>query len=140
MPIVVAPSNIRILGLNPTRDVQVCLVLSVPVLFCGRTDVRSLESAQFLALVNAALNFLFHEEPLNFGSWTNVIDQKLSYMPLNVVSEHFQPCTSIAHFNLVGAERKSHSPRLHKVHFQQQYQSGRISLFREAANPLVYCI
>lgn len=84
--IVVAPSNIRILDLNPTRDVEVCLVLSVPVSSCERKGVRSLESAQFLALVNAALNFLFHEEPWNFSSWTNVIDQKLGYMPLNMVS------------------------------------------------------
>jgi len=61
--IVVAPSNIRILGLNPTRDVEVCLVLSVPGLSCGWKSVHSLESAQLLAVVNAAMNFLFHAVP-----------------------------------------------------------------------------
>lgn len=61
--IVVAPSNIRILGLNPTRDVEVCLVLSVSLLFCGWKSVHILESAQLLVVVNAALNFLFRAGP-----------------------------------------------------------------------------
>jgi hypothetical protein len=55
--IVVAPSNIRILGLNPTRDVEVCLVLSVSVLSCGWKSVHILESSQLLAVCIIELSF-----------------------------------------------------------------------------------
>jgi hypothetical protein len=89
--IVVAPSNIRILGLNPTRDVEVCLVSSVSLLSCGWKSVHSTASI----VVNAALNFLLRAAPWNFCSWANIMSQKVSSMSLNVILELFRPCIFI---------------------------------------------
>lgn len=115
---VISPPTVRIFGLNPTRGVEVYLVLSLSVLLFEWKEVHSLESQRLLSLVNMAINFLLRE------FFDQLSNYRLSKTELHAVRYDFQNFPTMSLYcaiRLVSGECKFHSPNQHEEHFQYQY-------------------